>query len=179
MEKQTVRKKGLVELQLLAKNNLLKNRKEQELSQLLFADTLWLKSQVIGLTKPMPIEFDNHLIIETAWADGKQIVMPKVVKNDQMTFHLITPHTRFEKTAFGVEEPIHAPIFPSEDIDLLLVPGVAFMTSGYRIGFGGGYYDRFLARYLIPSYSLVFKEQIQEDWQIEDFDVPVNKVFIR
>lgn len=53
---------------------------------------------------------------------------------------------------------------------------MVFSTKGYRIGFGGGYYDRFLQDYPNQTVSLVFGEQLRDDWQAEKFDRPVNKL---
>lgn len=58
------------------------------------------------------------------------------------------------------------------------MPGIVFTLEGFRIGFGGGYYDRFLEQYQGETCSLVFSEQIQENWQVEPFDLPVKRLFI-
>lgn len=62
------------------------------------------------------------------------------------------------------------------DIDLLLVPGLAFMNNGYRLGFGGGYYDRFLKLYKKQTASLAFSSQIVSQLPVESHDIPVQKI---
>lgn len=179
MVKNSIRQAGLHRLKELQQNIELKRRKENEISQLLFNDDLWKKSNVIALTKPMEIEFDTSAILKQGWSQGKQMVMPKVIGDGQMTFYRILSETIFKKSSFGIEEPIDAQPITVEAIDLLVVPGVVFKRQGFRIGFGGGYYDRLLLKFQGASCSLVFKEQIREDWQEESFDIAVEKLFIR
>ena len=64
-----------------------------------------------------------------------------------------------------------------EEIDLIVVPGLLFSSRGFRIGFGGGFYDRYLADYQGETCSLVFSEQLYDDWEVEDFDIPVQKIY--
>lgn len=79
-------------------------------------------------------------------------------------------------SSFGVEEPLVFEKVVKDEIDLLIVPGLIFSSEGYRIGFGGGYYDRFLKDFQGPTVSLAFGEQIRDDWQPENFDIPVAKI---
>ena len=179
MNKSSVRKKGLKRLKILQKNTIIKQQKEYEISQALFNDNWWQKSQVIGVTKSMDFEFDTSLLLNQGWSQGKKMVMPKVIENKQMLFYEILPDTVFKKSIFGIDEPVAARLVPIEEIELLIVPGVVFKQLGFRIGFGGGYYDRLLANFRGYSCSLVFKEQIQEEWVVDSFDLAVNKLFIR
>ncbi|MHC5229851.1 5-formyltetrahydrofolate cyclo-ligase [Enterococcus sp. LJL99] len=179
MEKSSVRKEGLKRLKKLQQMTILKQQKENEISQALFNDVWWQESNVIGLTKSMDFEFDTSIILKKGWSQGKKMVMPRVIKGRQMSFHQILPETIFEKSSFGVEEPMDAQLVALEEIDLLVVPGVVFKQQGFRVGFGGGYYDRLLANFQGYSCSLVFKEQIQEEWQVDSFDLAVKKLFIR
>ena len=64
-----------------------------------------------------------------------------------------------------------------KEIDLIVVPGLLFSSRGFRIGFGGGFYDRYLADYQGETCSLVFSEQLYDDWEVEDFDIPVQKIY--
>ncbi|MGX7244892.1 5-formyltetrahydrofolate cyclo-ligase [Enterococcus quebecensis] len=178
MEKDRLRKLGLKNLKWLHKHPMLKEQKEREISQALFTDPCWEKAQTIAITKPLEFEFDTHILLAKGWESGKEMLMPVAGKDRKLTFHLIEPDTTFEKTAFGVKEPIEAPEVSAEVINLLVVPGIVFNHEGFRIGFGGGYYDRFLQDYQGETCSLVFSEQIQESWQVEAFDLPVKRLFI-
>lgn len=179
MEKARLRKVGLKNLKWLHDHPVLKEQKERELSQALFNDPCWENAQTIAITKPMDFEFDTHILLSKGWKQDKHFLMPIAGKKGRLTFHSITPETIFEKTKFGVEEPIATPEISAERIDLVVVPGIVFTQEGFRIGFGGGYYDRFLQNYRGETCSLVFSEQIKENWQVESFDLPVKRLFIR
>ncbi|MCG4787991.1 5-formyltetrahydrofolate cyclo-ligase, partial [Roseburia faecis] len=71
-----------------------------------------------------------------------------------MEFVQIDEDTEFEETGFGVLEPLAGMVLQPQEIDLIVVPGVAFTANGKRLGFGGGYYDRYLANYLGKTVSL-------------------------
>lgn len=178
MEKARLRKLGLANLKWLHEHPQLKEQKEQEISQVLFKDPYWEKAQTIAITKSLDFEFDTHILLEKGWLDGKQLLMPIAGSERQLTFHSVTAETKFEKTAFGIAEPVAAPAVSAEKIDLVVVPGIVFTHEGFRIGFGGGFYDRFLQHYHGETCSLVFSEQIQENWQPESFDLPVKRLFI-
>lgn len=178
VEKTRLRKLGLANLKWLQEHPELKEQKEHKISQTLFNDPCWKNAKTIAITKPLAFEFDTHIILHRGWQEGKQMLMPITGKNRTLTFHTVTPETVFEKTAFGVEEPQDASAVSNEIIDLVVVPGIVFTHDGFRIGFGGGFYDRFLKHYQGETCSLVFSEQIQEDWQAETFDLPVKRLFI-
>ena len=72
---------------------------------------------------------------------SKKLFFPKI-NNKQLTFHLNTH--KFRKNKFGIKEPTDKEIFPIDKIQLILIPLVAFNSDLYRVGYGGGYYDRTL-----------------------------------
>lgn len=178
MDKAKLRKIGIKNLIWLSQHPSLKEQKEQMIRQALYDDPCWEKAQTIALTKSMGIEFNTHPILLDGWTAGKRMLMPKTGKNHELTFHEILPETIFEQTAFGVEEPISVSEITGDQIDLVVVPGIVFTRQGFRVGFGGGYFDRFLQNYHGETCSLVFSEQIQEHWQAESFDMPVKRLFI-
>lgn len=178
MEKVRIRKLGLANLKWLQEHPKLKEQKEQIISQTLFNDLCWKNAETIAITKSLGFEFNTHILLNKGWQEGKQMLMPIAGKDRVLTFHKITPKTIFETTEFGVEEPLEALAVSDEQIDLLVVPGIVFTHDGFRVGFGGGFYDRFLKHYQGETCSLVFSEQIQENWPVEDFDLPVKRLFI-
>lgn len=94
-------------------------------------------------------ELSCDKIIETAWNDKKKVCLPKVMDQNRIEIYEINVWNDLEKGAYGILEPIpHAKrkVNPL-NIQLVLVPGIAFDVSGYRLGYGGGYYDRFFATY--------------------------------
>lgn len=178
LDKATVRKQGVAGLDRLAEHKTLKTMKEADLYRQLFASDMWRQARTIGVTLSSPIEVDTEPILQRAFAENKNIAVPKTLPQRQMDFFEITPQTIYEISSFGIREPLTDQVISPDKIDLMLVPGVAFMKTGYRVGFGAGYYDRYLADFPNATCSLIFQEQINEKWKPEPFDIPVAKILI-
>lgn len=175
--KKSLRIKGIQRLEKLADDDVLKKAKEQQILADFFASSLWKESQTIGLIRSVGFEFSTKPVFARGFAEGKQMVVPKSLPDRRMVFYHVTPETRYEVSAFGVEEPVSEQVALKESIDLMIVPGLVFTSEGYRIGFGGGYYDRYLKDFSGKTCSLVFKEQFDDTWKPESFDVPIMKIF--
>lgn len=136
-------------------------------------------ANIIGITISRYPEVDTRLIIEVAWSMGKQIVVPKSNKETRdMDFRLLTSFDNLETVYLDLLEPIieKTESILKEHIDLQIVPGVVFSRVGYRTGFGGGYYDRYLADYKGNTLSLAFECQTGHDVPVEAHDLPVDKI---
>ncbi len=126
-------------------------------------------------------EVDTLQLIVRALAEGKAVACPRCRVDDRsMTFHRISGLDELEQGAYGIFEPKpDAPqVLPVEFADsICLVPGFSFDASGGRLGYGGGYYDRFLARYDGVSVGLCRAESRSEHPLPQDgFDVSVDVV---
>ena len=91
-------------------------------------------------------EVMTGFIIEEAWKQGKEVAVPKVVGQD-MVFYKLTDFSQLEKGYFGIPEPARGEIVQWEDA-MMVMPGVAFDPQNHRVGYGGGFYDRFLEKHL-------------------------------
>lgn len=154
-----------------------RRQQEQFVADLLFQSKQWQRAQTIALTKSMPMEFSLDLIIQQARVEQKQLFVPIVRPKRQMQFVLWEEDTLFQRTAFGVEEPVNATIAKDlAEIDLVIVPGLQYARNGYRLGFGGGYYDRALQQVKGITVSLLYHEQLVEEatWPIEKWDYPIE-----
>ncbi|MEH7441098.1 5-formyltetrahydrofolate cyclo-ligase [Bacillus sp. JJ1122] len=150
-----------------------------QIAQRLYLDEYWEMASTIAITMSKMPEVDTWQIIRKAWEQGKRIVIPKCApKSRVLDFRELTQFSQLESVYYGLLEPIVSEtvkVKPNE-IDLVIVPGLAFSKTGYRLGFGGGYYDRFLANYQGNTLSLAFESQIVSDIPIESHDIPVSKI---
>lgn len=149
----------------------------RQLQEVLFQSELWKEADIIGAYLSFGIEWDTRNIIAEAFRSGKRIVIPKTLpKTKMMDFYEITDKWEVKKGHFGIQEPIinETTQIHKDEIDLLIVPGLIFSEDGYRIGFGGGYYDRFLIDFVHPTVSLVSKKQLETTLPINEYDLPVN-----
>ncbi len=138
---------------------------------------LWKEQYIIAITLARYPEINTNAIIERGWADGKQIAIPKCrPKTREMDFYLYEEGMELETVYNGLLEPNpdKAKKVNPADIGLMIVPGLAFTPKGYRLGFGGGYYDRFLSAYSGVTVSIAFSEQVTDYLPVESFDVPVD-----
>lgn len=136
-------------------------------------------AKTIAVTMSNFPEVETRGFIEHVWSLEKKIVVPKSnPKTRQMTFYKITDFRQLEVVFAGIEEPIESmcEAISPEQMDLVIVPGVVFNKKGYRIGFGGGYYDRFLAGYRGATIALAFEEQVCDDIPVDAHDIPVQHV---
>lgn len=118
-------------------------------------------------------------LLRQALAEGKAVALPKCY-GPEMRFILMTDLSRVQVSPSGVPEPIDDFPVANDERALVLVPGLAFDARGLRIGYGGGYYDRFLAREPHhPTIALCYDFQLLPRLETEDHDLPVDTVFYR
>ncbi len=179
MDKTIVRQETLGKLRKLGLNPTCKEQQEKAILDQLFQSTLWQEANSVGVTLSMRLEFSTEPIIERAWQEEKTVAVPKTRPERKMDFIKITSGTIYEESHFGVREPLNDDIIKGTQLDLLIVPGVVFRLDGYRVGFGGGYYDRYLAGYPGQTCSLVFQEQLNQEWEPGPLDLPVSTIFMK
>lgn len=136
-----------------------------------------INSTTIALTYSRQREVDTKRIIEALWALGKQVALPKCnPKDHSMDFYLVTNLNQLETVYLDLMEPNPEKTVKinKENIDVVIVPGVVFEREGFRIGYGGGYYDRYLMGFNGDTISLAFQLQIVDSVPKEEHDIPVQ-----
>ncbi|WP_338217663.1 5-formyltetrahydrofolate cyclo-ligase [Lacticaseibacillus salsurivasis] len=143
----------------------------------LMATALWQQAQTIATTVSSPLEVATAPLMAAAQQAGKQILLARVMPKRQMAF-LPDPGPAGRITSkFGLAEPPYDAALVNQNPDLMIVPGIGFsLKDHYRIGFGGGYYDRFLAQYAGPTVALVPSVMAfaTPQWPVESFDIPIQ-----
>lgn len=149
------------------------------LLQKLIESSEWQNATSIATTISGPFEVPTTPVIEAALAAGKKVYVPKTMPHRQMAFLPFVSYDKLVKSSFGLLEPEYDEILVNQSPDLIIVPGLAFaIDSHYRVGFGGGYYDRFLAKYTGQSIALVPSAMAfaTADWKIGEYDIKIDKL---
>ena len=150
--------------------------KSAELGRLFRETDAYRNARTIYFYLPYNQEVRTVPMLEQALLDGKQVAVPKVY-GDDMRFIWMTDLAQTEKSSCGIPEPIHDAPVADDPTALVLMPGMAFDRQGHRIGYGGGYYDKFLAQEPEhPTVALCYDFQVFPALQTEEFDIPVDLV---
>ena len=173
--KSELRKQVLQEMKALPRQQ--KKAMHLALTDQFLKHPFYQEAKVIATYLSFPHEFQTQELIEQALKDGKKVLIPKTYPKGRMDFVVYNPQ-QLVKTSFGLLEPQgDLEVVDASQIDLIHVPGLAFTTEGYRIGYGGGYYDRYLEHFSGHTLSTVYPYQIQ-DFISENHDIPVQEVLI-
>ena len=123
-------------------------------------------------------EIDTTFALETAFSEEKTVLVPKVIWEDSkiVPVRLASLDDACEPDRYGLRNPIQAETVPAGEIDLVIVPGLAFDTQAKRLGRGGGFYDRFLADPALGAgrCGLAFHEQLLPEVPAESNDQSVD-----
>ena len=148
----------------------------EKLVRMFLETELYYRAKTIYGYLPYNQEVRTVPILEQALADGKRVAVPKVC-GEEMKFIYLTDLTQVAEGYAGIPEPIADGPIGDDPTALVLMPGVAFTQNGQRMGYGGGFYDKFLAEEPNhPTIALCYDFQIFESLPTEEFDIPVDCV---
>ena len=148
----------------------------KRLGQLLEECPLYREADTVYFYLPYNQEVRTWSMIQRAWAAGKRVAVPKVY-GDEMRFLYITSFEGLEKSCCGIPEPVADGPVANDSNALVIMPGLAFDKEGHRIGYGGGFYDKYLnAQPGHPTVAMCYEFQMQPQLPCEAFDVPVDVV---
>ncbi len=147
------------------------------LGELFLASDAYKNAKTVYGYLPYNQEVRTIPVLQQALNDGKRVAVPKVM-GDTMVFIYMDDLTRVEKSSYGIPEPIDDGPVADDEEALVLMPGLAFTQKGDRMGYGGGFYDKFLAAEPNhPTLALCYDFQMVEKLPTEEYDIPVDAVF--
>ena len=150
--------------------------KSQKLCELLMEHELYKNAKTFYGYLPYNQEVRTTPLLEQALRDGKRVAVPKCY-GDEMKFIYMDNLTKVEKGYANIPEPIEDGPIADDPTALVLMPGMAFDRDGHRIGYGGGFYDKFLAQEPDhPTVALCYDFQLLPHLETEEFDIPVDCV---
>ena len=171
--KAELRKKILQEMKALSQEQ--KQAMDRVLTERFLQHPFYQEVKTIATYLSFPHEFQTQELIKRMLKDGKKVLIPKTYPKGRMEFVVYDPQ-QLAKTSFGLLEPQgDLEVVEPSQIDLIHVPGLAFTREGYRIGYGGGYYDRYLEHFAGHTMSTIYPCQVQE-FNSENHDIPVQEV---
>ena len=146
------------------------------LGELFVQSLLYREAKTINGYLPYNQEVRTIPMLEQALRDGKKVAVPKVY-GDSMRFICLDDLSQVEKGYAGIPEPVADEPVADDPTALVLMPGLAFTKNGDRMGYGGGFYDRFLAEEPNhPTLALCYEFQMLESLPTEEYDIPVDCV---
>ena len=174
MDKKTLRKKIREQKRAMTPEQI--ETASGKLVKMFLETELYRDAKTIYGYLPYNQEVRTVPILEQALADGKRVAVPKVY-GEEMKFLYLTDLTQVETGYAGIPEPIADGPIGDDPTALVLMPGMAFTKAGQRIGYGGGFYDKFLAAEPDhPTIALCYDFQMVDQLPTEEFDIPVDLV---
>lgn len=181
MNKKELRQNQIKKLSTFAESTAKKMEDQNLLTKVINSKILQGKER-IGITSSLSYEVDTSSLIAYLWDQGKNVYLARANEDSERSQDFLSYRytTKLGKSKFGVEEIIDPEAKVNNQLDLIVVPGLAFaLDSHQRVGFGGGYYDRFLANHpTAATMALVNSQMIfaTATWPVEQTDIPIQTI---
>ena len=144
----------------------------QQIHKKLRKSKIFKDANKIGAYYPIGSEVLTQDILQEILSSGRELFLPKVIE-DEIEFRKITDFSCLEKGNFDIMEP--KDVCPVDNnLNLLLVPTVGISQDGVRLGYGHGFYDKFLSKNQTETVSLVFEKQVIKKIPHTDHDIIMN-----
>ncbi len=155
-----------------------KSRLDSRIRQRLISTYQYRECDTLLIYASTAIEVDTFSIIEHALSHGRRVALPRCISGTRdMVFHYITDINQLKPGSFGVLEPTEdLPVWQMEDGGLAVVPALSLDSFGYRLGYGGGYYDRFLSKFTGETMGITYSENFCYRLNHGRYDVPLGAV---
>jgi 5-formyltetrahydrofolate cyclo-ligase len=171
MEKDELRKKYLV----IRDNVIDKENKSRIIFNKIINHEYYKNAKVIAIYNSFKSEVDTKYLINYSLNNNKIVLLPRIEK-DNMNFYRIDSLNNLVKNKYGIDEPINNNLYNKEDIDLMIVPGIVFDKNNNRIGYGKGYYDKYLKNSSIYTIGILYSEQLIDNIEVTNNDIKLNEI---
>lgn len=171
-EKQKLRQKILQAREALPLHEV--EEKSKRIMDTLNELPAYTQANVICLYVSARNEVMTHPLIQQLLSEAKKKVVVPFVSDNQIKLAELERWEDLMPGAYGILEPARRKMAANDQIQLVIVPGVVFDVTGHRIGYGKGYYDRFLSSAHVPKIGLAYELQIVENAPAHSEDVPVD-----
>lgn len=165
---------------LIAKRKQLHNKADDvKICDNLICSDIYLNAKIVLFYAALNDEINVDSCIQDALMLGKKVALPVCLDGSgNMEFYYINSLNDLKTGFFGVREPDVSKCSICRDFDgsLCVVPAVAYDKNGYRLGYGKGYYDRFLENFSSLSVGLCYNEMVNDELPAGDYDLPVNYI---
>ena len=174
MDKQALRKEIREKKRAMTEQQIVSA--SERLGQLFLASEAYKQAKTIYGYLPYNQEVRTVPMLQQALLDGKKVAVPKCY-GDEMRFIYLDDLSKVEKGYCGIPEPIADEPIADDKTALVLMPGLAFDPQGHRMGYGGGFYDKFLEKEPDhPTLALCYDFQMLDHLETEAHDIPVDTV---
>ncbi len=149
---------------------------DKKIAENLFESEIFKSADTILIYVSTKPEINTRPIIERAFESEKRVAVPKTEGNGHMNFVFIESFDELEIGRFGILEPKNhlKKVFDFSKPALCIVPGLCFDKDGFRVGYGGGYYDRFLCKFKGLSAGLCYDKNVLKSIDFDEYDVSVD-----
>ncbi len=172
--KKEIRKRVLAERDRLSAEQ--RTSKSREIEKRLISLPEFNASQAVLFFAAFKSEVDTAPMIRNALASGKRVILPKVAGKELSLFEIKDFDRDVSLGSWNIPEPHEAMPARMAEVDLVVVPGVAFDEQCNRIGYGAGFYDKLLASFRGSTVAIAFEVQIVHSVPIDSHDIPVQKI---
>ena len=156
-----------------------KETKDRQICECFLNSQLYKNARTLLCYAALKDEINTDSIIEKALEDGKRVALPRCSDlNGNMEFYYIKSLSELSCGSFGIREPDPDTCEKVQDFSdcVCLVPALSFDESGYRLGYGKGYYDRFIKKFIIISVGLCYNEFLRDTLPVEMHDEAVDYI---
>lgn len=156
---------------------MMKNQRDKRIIETIDSIPEFINAKNILFYIPIHGEVDLTFLFEK-YKDQKNFILPRVVKDSkELTLYIIKNLNDLEEGSFRIPEPkTNLKTTSPDQLDCIILPGVAFAPDGHRIGYGQGFFDRMLKKTSCLKIGVAYEFQIVENIPEEDHDVPVDRI---